>query len=137
MHTPEAQMKFLVVDDDARFRRMMRTVLAGVAESVYECSDGSQAHASYAEHHPDWVLMDLMMPEVDGIEATRQITSSYPSARIVIVTSYESSAMREEARGAGACGYLLKENLLDLPQLLMVEGRTAKPGVECQPQLGF
>jgi CheY-like chemotaxis protein len=114
-------MRFLIVEDDERVRRMIKTVVADLSEAVYECSDGSQAHASYAEHLPDWVLMDLMMPEVDGIAATRQIRSSYPAARIVIVTSHESSAMRNEARNAGACGYVLKEDLLDLPQLLMAE----------------
>jgi CheY-like chemotaxis protein len=121
-------MRFLIVEDDERVRRMIKTVVADLSDAVYECSDGSQAQASYAEHLPDWVLMDLMMPEVDGIEATRRIKSSYPGARIVIVTSYESSVMREAARGAGACGYLLKENLLDLPQLLS-ETRAAEPGV--------
>jgi CheY-like chemotaxis protein len=121
-------MRFLIVDDDERVRRIIKTVVADLSEEVYECSDGSQAHSSYAEHLPDWVLMDLMMPEVNGIEATRQIKSSYPAARIVIVTSHDSEPVRDAARSAGACGYVLKENLIDLPQLLMAEALTVKSG---------
>jgi CheY-like chemotaxis protein len=112
-------MRFLIVEDDARVRRLIRTVVAGRSDTVYECSNGSQAKTSYAEHQPDWVLMDLMMPEVDGIEATRQIKSSYPSALIIIVTAHESLAMREEARNAGACGYVLKDNLQELHELFV------------------
>ena len=112
-------MRFLIVEDDERVRQMIKTVIADLSDTVYECSDGAQAHASYKEHQPDWVLMDLMMPSVGGIEATRQIKSAYPAARIVIVTSHESSAMREAARSAGAYGYVLKDDLLDLPQLLL------------------
>jgi CheY-like chemotaxis protein len=112
-------MKLLVVDDDERIRRMIRWVVSDVSDTIYECADGSEAGENYAKHQPDWVLMDLMMPEVDGIEATRLIKSSYPLAKIIIVTSHESLAMREAAQSAGACGYILKDNLLDLPQLLM------------------
>ena len=97
---------------------MIKTVVAGAADSVFECSDGAQANASYAEHQPDWVLMDVTMPGLDGISATREIRSSHPTARIIIVTNHESAAMRKEAQSAGAYGYLLKENLLELPEIL-------------------
>jgi DNA-binding NarL/FixJ family response regulator len=64
--------------------------------------------------------MDLMMPQVDGFAATRQILASFPAARIVIVTDHESHALRAAAKSAGACGYVLKENLIDLRQLFTV-----------------
>ena len=111
-------MRFLIVDDDARIRRMIKTVVANDTDSVFECSDGSQANASYTEHEPDWVLMDVTMPGLDGISATREIRSANPTAKIIIVTNHESAAMRAEATSAGAYGYLLKENLLDLPNIL-------------------
>lgn len=111
------EMKFLVVEDDARVRRMIRSIVADATDTVYECSDGVEAKASYAAYLPDWVLMDLMMPQVDGISATRQIKSDYPAAKIIIVTSHESAVMREAAEQAGACAYVLKENLLDLREL--------------------
>jgi CheY-like chemotaxis protein len=111
-------MKFLIVDDDERVRRLIKSVVLDLSDEFFECSDGSQAEAGYAEHLPDWVLMDLMMPGTDGIAATRLIRSSYPQAKVVIVTSHDSIAMRDEAKAAGAYAYVLKENLLDLRSLL-------------------
>lgn len=111
-------MKLLVIEDDVRVRQMIISIVAESSDSVYECGDGAQARASYAEHLPDWVLMDLMMPQVDGIAATIQIKSSFPAAKIIIVTSHESRVMREAAEQAGAFAYVLKENLLDLRGLI-------------------
>src|SRR5438105_11297528 len=112
-------MKYLIVDDDERIRRMIKTVVADDAAVFFECGDGAQARSCYAEHRPDWVLMDLTMPKVDGLTATRQIKSDDPSARVLIVTANDSVALCEEARGAGACGYVLKENLFNLRHILL------------------
>ena len=113
-------MKLLIVDDDERIRRLIKSVLADAAAVVCECSDGAQARRSYDEQQPDWVLMDLTMPEVDGITATRQIRAAYPRARVVIVTAHDSASLRERAAEAGAIGYVAKENLLELRELLGV-----------------
>lgn len=110
-------MKLLIVEDNQPMRRLIRSLVADLAEAITECNDGAMARASYEEHHPDWVLMDLMMPQMDGFTATRQILAANPAARIVIVTDHESQALREAARQAGACGYVLKENLQDLRRL--------------------
>jgi DNA-binding NarL/FixJ family response regulator len=111
-------MKILIVDDDERIRQMIKTILAGDEVVICECSNGAEAYACYAEHQPDWVLMDITLPGVDGLAATRSIKANYPEARILIVTSHESHAMREAAREAGARGYVLKENLLDLREMV-------------------
>ena len=119
----EMEMKLLVVDDDRRVRKMIASLAAEPMDEVIECSDGSEAYFAYAQNLPDWVLMDLMMPDLDGIAATRQIVSSYPHAKVIIVTSHESSAMRERARNAGACGYVLKENLSELREIITANQR--------------
>ena len=111
-------IKLLLVEDDERVREMIRGIVSEVTESIFECGDGADAFARYTEINPDWVLMDLVMPLVDGIAATKQIIASYPEARIVIVTSYDSDIQRREALSAGACGYVLKENLLELLEIL-------------------
>jgi CheY-like chemotaxis protein len=111
-------MRLLVVEDDERIRQLIKSVVSDLSDEFYECSDGADAEAIYAEHLPDWVLMDLMMPEVDGITATRRIKSSFPKARVIIVTSYESVSLRKEALRVGAYACVLKENLLDLRELL-------------------
>ena len=110
-------MKILVVDDNPAMRQMICSILGDEAVTS-ECEDGSQATAAYAECRPDWVLMDIKMPETNGIAATRLIRSLHPQARIIIVTSHDGQAMRTEARDAGACGYVLKENLSELRDLL-------------------
>jgi CheY-like chemotaxis protein len=122
-------MKLLIVEDNQPMRRLIRSLLADLTDSIAECGDGAEAYASYAEHRPDWVLMDLMMPQVDGLAATREILASYPAARIVIVTDHESHTLRQAAQSAGACGYVLKENLQDLRGLFSATAREFPAGV--------
>ena len=112
-------MNILLVEDDRRVRRMIRLIVEHLADSIFECSDGAEACELYAVHRPDWVLMDLILDNLDGIEACRIITSRYPDARIVMVTSHDSEPLRMAAREAGARDYLLKENLTELPRLLV------------------
>jgi CheY-like chemotaxis protein len=111
-------MILLIVDDNQQMRRLIRSVVGDMAEVITECCDGSLALAAYAESLPDWVLMDIRMPHLDGITATRQLKSSYPQAHICIVTDFEDRELREAAREAGAEGYVVKEDLLRLRQVL-------------------
>lgn len=111
-------MCLLVVEDSPEMRRVIRRMLGGVADEIVECGDGSEALAAYVSAQPDWVLMDIEMGGLDGISATRQITTTYPEARILIVTSHGDEPLREAARAAGACGYVMKENLFELKRLL-------------------
>ena len=62
--------------------------------------------------------MDVEMAEKDGLTATREICAAYPKARVVIVTNYDGEEMREAAKRAGACGFVMKENLLELRDIL-------------------
>jgi|SRR5882757_4599743 len=112
-------MKILVADDDIRVRKVIALAVRDISDEIFECGDGREAEETYAAHLPDWVMMDLQMPVVDGIAATRRIKSSYPDARIIIVTTYESNLLRETARSAGACAYVLKENLSELRQIIL------------------
>ena len=110
-------MKVMVVDDNAEMRQMICRVI-GDGVHICEFANGAEASDAYSEHLPDWVLMDLVMPKVGGIAATRLIRAAYPHARVIIVTSHDSREMRDAAKEAGACGYVLKEDLLDLRGLL-------------------
>src|SRR5262245_29713711 len=87
----------LIVDDSNEMRRLIAALVSDLAESVVECSDGAEALAAYTEHHPDWVLMDIKMPHVDGIAATRQIVAAFATARVMIVTDYDDAKLREAA----------------------------------------
>lgn len=111
-------MKLLIVEDNPEMRRMIRRVLADLAPEISECDDGSEVLASFAHHEPDWVLMDIGMKEMDGLTATRHLLARWPQARVLIVTNHDDDVLREQARQAGAIGYVLKENLLVLRQRL-------------------
>jgi CheY-like chemotaxis protein len=115
------KMKLLIVEDNPQMRLMIRAVVADLAEAVTECADGDEAVAAYAAQQfsrDDLVLMDLQMPHVGGLEATRRIRATFPDAQIIIVTQYDDPHWRSAATQAGAVGYVLKENLLDLRRLL-------------------
>ena len=111
-------MKCLIVENEPAVRRVITAVLAPLAPEIVECTDGAHALAAYETCHPDIVLMDIAMPELDGLSATRVITSAHPSARILILTNFDDAALREAAHAAGATAYVLKENLLVLVPLV-------------------
>jgi CheY-like chemotaxis protein len=114
-------MKILLADDNAAMRQVIRRILHGLVTEVSECGNGAEACALYATQHPDWVLMDVEMPEVNGLTATARIRADFPEARILIVTNYDDAALRAAAVQAGACGYVLKDNLWELRQRLLNE----------------
>jgi CheY-like chemotaxis protein len=119
-------MRLLIVDDNPQMRQMIREVVADLAEAVTECASGEAAVAEYATQQfggEDRVLMDLQMPGIGGLEATRCIRAAFPDAQIIIVTQYDDQHWRMATTEAGACGYVLKENLLELRQMLRKEER--------------
>jgi CheY-like chemotaxis protein len=114
------QMKVLIVDDNEQIRELVRDYLPASVDEIYECADGSEAFALYRKHLPDWVLMDINMKDVDGITATRQIIAAYPKAHVMMVTDYQEEELRSAAFEAGACQYVVKENLLSISEILTV-----------------
>ncbi len=110
--------KILIADDDARMRQMLRQIVAGLADEVYEARDGAEAITVCAAQRPDWVLMDWRMKPLDGLRATTQIKARFPEVNIVMVCQYDDAELRTEAARAGACAYVLKENLHELPTIL-------------------
>jgi CheY-like chemotaxis protein len=114
----DSLMKLLIVEDNDRMRETIKSVIEDIAEECLECADGSEAVALYARHLPDWVLMDLKMVQMSGIEATRQIKAAFPDAKIVMVTDYDDKGLRLAALQAGARDYVSKRKLFDLRRIL-------------------
>ncbi len=111
-------MRLLIVDDHAAMRRLIGRVVHDLFDFIAECGDGAEAVAAYEQHRPDWVLMDIEMTRMDGLSATRNIMQAFPEAKVVIVTKHDDKYLREAARAAGACGYILKENLMVIRELI-------------------
>ena len=120
-------MKVMIVDDNAQIRALIRTVLSDVASEFVECADGREAVAVYETERPDWAVMDVMMGGIDGVTATRLITSRFPNSRVLVVTQHNNPKLRERAHEAGAKGFLLKEDLTELPSALAAAPAESKP----------
>ena len=111
-------MRLLIVENNGQMREMIKLFLRDLAKEFAERADGSEALAAFREFAPDWVVMDIGMDKVDGLEATRQIMAAFPLARIVMLTQYDDPELRRAARKAGAQAYLTKSDLLPLRKLL-------------------
>jgi CheY-like chemotaxis protein len=117
-HRTVELMKLLIVEDNDRMRSLIRRTVADLAETIHECRDGAEALIAYNKNRPDCVLMDIKMGKMDGITATRNIRAAHPDARVIIVTDYDDDKLRLAAQRAGACRYLVKENLLAIREVL-------------------
>lgn len=111
-------MTILIVEDNREMRRIMKAIVAGLAHRVEERANGCDALTAYATCRPDWVLIDVRLPGMDGIAAVREIRSRFPDARLLIVTQYDDCGLRQAAQAAGASDYVLKDDLLRLRALL-------------------
>lgn len=103
--------RVLLVDDHPLVRAGLAALIGATADLrvVAEAPGGASAAGAAQTHHPDVVLMDLSMPDVDGVEATRRVLAACPGARVVVLTSYSDTDRVTEALRAGAIGYLLKD----------------------------
>ena len=111
-------VQVLVVDDQAPFRAAARAVLNRIAEFdlVGEAASGEEAVAMSDSLHPDLVLMDINMGEMNGIEATRRVTASHPATMVILVSTYAAEDLPADARSSGAAAYVHKDELS--PRLL-------------------
>ena len=114
-------MRIMLVEDNSRMRDIIREIVIGEVKNVdtiLECEDGQDAVQRYEDYRPDWVLMDIEMDRMDGIAASKEILRRFPQAKIMIVTQYDDSVYRETARKLGVRAYILKEDLMDIPEFL-------------------
>jgi DNA-binding NarL/FixJ family response regulator len=120
-------IRVLVADDQSMVRAGFRMLLAGEEdiEVVAEASNGKEAVEKAARYDPTVVLMDIRMPELDGLEATRRILAADPDARVLVLTTFDLDEYVYEALRAGASGFVLKD---DPPEQLIAAVRTVASG---------
>ncbi|HEV8657704.1 MAG TPA: response regulator transcription factor [Thermoanaerobaculia bacterium] len=123
-------MRILIADDHALFRDGLRSLLTAQGhEVVAEARNGREAVALAHETRPELVLMDVSMPELDGIAATRQITAELPDVKVVVLTASEDEANLFESIKAGAHGYLLKNLEADDFVAMLERARRGEPAL--------
>ena len=113
MVTSPTQIRILSVDDHALIREGIAALVANQKDMrlVGEASNGREAIEQFRSHRPDITLMDLQMPEMNGIDALIAIRSEFPEARIIVLTTYAGDALCKRAMTAGAQAYILKGNV--------------------------
>lgn len=112
-------IRILIVDDQALFREGLRTLLSvnKEIEVMGEAPNGEEAIRLVEKHNPAVVLMDIQMPVLDGVAATRRLKASHPDTRVIVLTTFDDDEKVFEGLRAGAVGYLLK----DAPSEKLVE----------------
>jgi DNA-binding NarL/FixJ family response regulator len=135
VHTTDNRIGILVVDDHPLLREGIAAVIGGQPEMrlVAEATNGVEAVEQFTVHRPDITLMDLQMPEMNGIDAIAAIRAHTPSARIVVLTTYHGDVQALHAFKAGASGYLLKsmlrKELIDTIRLVHAGGTRIPPEI--------
>lgn len=115
-------MKVLIADDNPAFSALLQRICAGVAAEIRVCADGASAVAACAEFQPDWILLDLGLPVLDGLSAAARILQVRPDARIIILTEHRGPLYQEAARRAGARAFVPKDDLSPLLPMLSARG---------------
>jgi two-component system, chemotaxis family, chemotaxis protein CheY len=108
----------MIVDDHAEMRALIRSLLSGIAQEFVECAGGEEAVTRFATERPDWTIMDVCMPGMNGLVATRQIKAQFSKARILVITQQDNLKLRDSARQAGATDFLGKEELTRLERII-------------------
>src|ERR1700736_3148430 len=110
MNICTTSIRMLAVDDHPILREGLRSLIGSQSDLslVAEASNGREAIEQYRNHRPNVTLMDLQMPDMGGIEAIKAIRSEFPSARIIVLTTFAGDVLAQRALRAGATAYVLK-----------------------------
>jgi DNA-binding NarL/FixJ family response regulator len=134
----QAPIRVLCVDDHALLREGVAAILANQPDMtlVAEASNGREAIEQFRKHRPDVTLMDLQMPEINGVDAMISICTEFPAARIIVLTTYTGDVQVMRALKAGARAYLLKgllrKELLETIRIVHAGGKRVLPEVAAE-----
>jgi CheY-like chemotaxis protein len=111
-------VKVLIVEESGAMCRLLRALVEGLPVAISECHDRSQVLAACAQIQPEWVLMDLDLAGLDAFAAARQITTTHPGTRILLLSEDDNPKLRDIAVKAGVWAIVLKESLIDVRRFL-------------------
>lgn len=109
---------FFILDDYAEMRKVIRETVTLPGDTIYEYESAEDIIIQYEKYHPDWVLMDIQMKPVNGIQATANLVQSFPQAKVIIVTNFDEPHYRKMASRIGATGFVLKDNLAGIRPII-------------------
>lgn len=134
-HQQEKVIKIVIIDDHQLFREGVKRILAmeNNFEIVAEGDDGSVATQLVEQHQPDVILMDINMPRVNGVEATRRLIETYPDVKVLILSIHDDETYVTHVLKTGASGYLLKE--MDADSLIEAVRVVAEGGAYIHPKV--
>jgi DNA-binding NarL/FixJ family response regulator len=134
-----SSVEILIADDRELFRRMVRSLVESQPDYRIcgEAVDGIEAIEKVRHLRPDIVLMDISMPRMDGLEATRIIRREVPECNVIIVTQNDATVAREQARSANARGFVAKSDLSRDLVLTIEKFRSSKPEAQESNRPGF
>jgi len=109
----EVKLRTLIVEDNAAYREIIRDTLKSLFPSmvIQEASEGKEAHEKVGSFQPQLILMDIRLPDENGLHLTQRIKKSYPDTKVIIMTGFDSVEYREAATRFGAEGYFAKDAL--------------------------
>jgi two-component system response regulator (stage 0 sporulation protein F) len=119
----------MVVDDRVGIRKLLHEVLAGAGYRVITTAGGAEAVAAIGKQHVDLVLLDMKMSGMDGLETLKQLKTTLPQVKILVMTAYEELEILKEAARRGACGYISKP--FDIDELREIIARNLRASVFC------
>ena len=111
-------LRLMIIDDNARFRTLVRSIVSSASDEVLELDDGFAVNEHYATFHPDWVLMDIKMKQVDGLQATRRLVKKFPNARVIILSNHTNKRIVAKSLQVGARAYLSKEDIFAVQKII-------------------
>ncbi len=135
MNAQDKTIKIVIIDDHQLFREGVKRILAmeNNFDVVAEGDDGSVATQLVEQHQPDVILMDINMPKVNGVEATRQLIAQYPDVKVLILSIHDDETYVTHVLKTGAAGYLLKE--MDADSLIEAVKVVADGGAYIHPKV--
>ena len=119
-------MRIMIVDDNAEMRTFVRSLLADLADTIEDYALGSVALDRLSQELPDWIIVDLVMPGVDGLAVTSWVKTHCPAVRVAVMTQHANPELRNLAFETGASAFIPKEDLLDLRSLVQSEPASSK-----------
>lgn len=111
----------MIVDDHADMRRMLRSVVSFSTQQqleIMECSSGEEAVSEYPGFKPDYVLMDIELGGINGFQTIEQLYENNPEAKVLIITSHDSTSFRKRAKKLNTIGYVIKDDLSNINEYL-------------------